>query len=350
MKHLKVASRILVTGGCGYIGSHTIVDLVENGYEVICADDLSQGSTQRLDGIEAITGVRVKNYAVNLADRTATETIFKENPDIAGIVHFAAFMSVPESVQQPLMYFGNNLNSLINLLHCAQQYGIKNFVFSSSCSVYGQPDKLPVTELTPRKEAESPYARTKQMGEDIIRDFIVANPSHNASLLRYFNPIGAHPSGQLGEYATFKPNNLAPLITDTALGKRESLNVYGNDYPTRDGTCVRDYIHVSDIGHAHTLAVKRLLEGKAEEPAEVFNRGSGEGSTVVEVINAFEQSTGVKLKWQFAPRRPGDVVAVYADRTKATQKLGWTPRYSLNDMMQTAWKWALHLSNELGGR
>lgn len=343
-------AKILVTGGCGYIGSHTIVDLVEHGYEVVCADNLSHGSTQRLDGIEAITGKRVQNYAIDLADREATSVIFEENPEIAGIIHFAAFMSVPESVQEPLKYFHNNLNSLINVLHYAQQFGVKHFVFSSSCSVYGQPDSLPVTELTPRKEAESPYARTKQMGEDIITDFITANPQYQAALLRYFNPIGAHPSGQLGEYATFKPNNLAPLITDTALGKRESLNVYGNDYPTKDGSCVRDYIHVSDIGHAHTLAIKRLLEGHANEAVEVFNLGSGEGSTVVEVIEAFEQSTEVKLHWQFAPRRPGDVVAVYADRAKATNQLGWTPQYSLQDMMRTAWAWALRLNNELGGR
>lgn len=209
-------SKILVTGGCGYIGSHTIVDLLQHGYEVISADNLSRSNTQRLDGIEAITGIRVKNYAVNLADKVATEIIFKENPDFTGIIHFAAFMSVPESVQQPLMYFENNLNSLINVLHYAKEYQIANFVFSSSCSVYGQPELLPVTELTPRQEAESPYARTKQIGEDIIRDFVVGHPAHKASLLRYFNPIGAHPSGQLGEYATFKPNNLAPLITDTA--------------------------------------------------------------------------------------------------------------------------------------
>jgi len=343
-------AKILVTGGCGYIGSHTIVDLVEHGYEVVCADNLSHGSTQRLDGIEAITGKRVKNYAIDLADRDATSVIFEENPDIAGIIHFAAFMSVPESVQEPLKYFHNNLNSLINVLHYAQQYRVKHFVFSSSCSVYGQPDKLPVTELTPRKEAESPYARTKQIGEDVITDFVTANPQHQATLLRYFNPIGAHPSAQLGEYATFKPNNLAPLITDTALGKRESLNVYGNDYPTRDGSCVRDYIHVSDIGHAHTLAIQRLLTGNATAAIEIFNLGSGEGSTVVEVIEAFEQSTGVKLPWQFAPRRPGDVVAVYADRTKATSQLGWAPQYTLHDMMRTAWAWAQRLNNELGGR
>lgn len=341
---------ILVTGGCGYIGSHTIVDLIEHGYEVICADNLSYGSTQRLDGIEAITGVRVKNYAIDLADRNATEVIFKENPGIAGIVHFAAFMSVPESVQQPLRYYNNNLNSLINVLHYAREYGVPNFVFSSSCSVYGQPDALPVTELTPRKEAESPYARTKQIGEDIIRDFVKANPTHKATLLRYFNPIGAHPSAQLGEYATFKPNNLAPLITDAALGKRDSLKVFGNQYPTRDGTCVRDYIHVSDIAHAHTLAIKHLLEGKPKDAVEVFNLGSGEGSTVLEVINAFEAATGVKLNWEFAPPRPGDVVAVYADKTKAQQVLGWQPKFTLNEMMETAWKWALYLSNTLGGR
>ncbi len=343
-------AKILVTGGCGYIGSHTIVDLIENGYEVVCADDLSRASTQRLDGIEAITGIKVQNYAINLAHKQSTEIIFKDHPDLAGIIHFAAFMSVPESVQLPLMYFENNLNSLVNVLHYAQVYGVPNFVFSSSCSVYGQPEVLPVTELTPRKEAESPYARTKQMGEDIIRDFATAYPTQRATLLRYFNPIGAHPSAQLGEYATFKPNNLAPLITDTALGKRSTLMVYGNDYPTRDGTCVRDYIHVCDIAHAHTLAIKHLLADNAIEPVEVFNLGSGEGSTVVEVITAFEESTGVKLPWQYAPRRPGDVVAVYADRTKATQILGWQPQYSLKEMMQTAWKWALHLSNTLGGR
>ncbi len=343
-------AKILVTGGCGYIGSHTIVDLIEHGYEVICADNLSYGSTQRLDGIEAITGIRVSNYAINLADKLATETIFKENADIVGIVHFAAFMSVPESVEQPLRYFENNLNSLINVLHWAQIYRVPNFVFSSSCSVYGQPDALPVTELTPRKEAESPYARTKQIGEDIIRDFVKAHPAHQATLLRYFNPIGAHPSAQLGEYATFKPNNLAPLITDTALGKRDSLKVFGNEYPTRDGTCVRDYIHVSDIAHAHTLAIKHLLEGNASTPVEVFNLGSGEGSTVLEVLNAFETATGVKLNWHFAPPRPGDVIAVYADRTKATNELGWEPKYTLKDMMQSAWQWAQHLNNHLGGR
>lgn len=343
-------AKILVTGGCGYIGSHTIVDLIEHGYEVICADNLSYGSTQRLEGIEAITGVRVKNYAVDLADRQATEVVFKENPAIGGIVHFAAFMSVPESVEQPLRYYHNNLNSLINVLHYAQQYGVPHFVFSSSCSVYGQPDALPVTEHTPRKEAESPYARTKQIGEDIIRDFVKAYPTHKATLLRYFNPIGAHPSAQLGEYATFKPNNLAPLITDTALGKRDCLKVFGNQYPTRDGTCVRDYIHVCDIANAHTLAIKYLLGGQAKESVEVFNLGSGEGSTVLEVINAFEATTGVKLNWEFAPPRPGDVVAVYADRSKAQLVLGWLPKFSLNQMMETAWKWAKHLNNTLGGR
>ncbi len=343
-------AKILVTGGCGYIGSHTIVDLIAHGYEVICADNLSYGSTQRLDGIEAITGKKVKNYPINLADKRATEVIFNEHPDLAGIIHFAAFMSVPESVEQPLRYFENNLNSLINVLHFAQVHGIHNFVFSSSCSVYGQPDVLPVTEVTPRKEAESPYARTKQIGEDIIQDFAKAYPQHRAALLRYFNPIGAHPSGQLGEYATFKPNNLAPLITDTALGKRNSLKVFGNQYPTRDGTCVRDYIHVCDIAHAHTLALKHLLEAKNSPAVEVFNLGSGTGATVLEVLTAFETATGVKLNWEYAPPRPGDVVAVYADRTKATQQLGWEPKYSLSEMMNTAWQWALHLNNNLGGR
>lgn len=338
-------AKILVTGGCGYIGGHTIVDLIENGFEVISVDDLSKGSVRMNRGIEKIVGKPVKNYKVNLCDRGDTETIFIENPDIVGIVHFAAYKSVPESVEEPLKYFSNNLQSLINILYCAETYNVNNFVFSSSCSVYGNPDKLPVDEKAPMKEPESPYARTKQMGEAICRDFARKQLDFNVTLLRYFNPVGAHPSAMIGELQE-KPENLVPVITQTAIGKRPEMQVFGTDYDTRDGSCVRDYIHVMDIANAHTKALQYLLEERNESRCEVFNLGSGEGVTVLELINAFEKVSGEKLNYKLGDRRPGDVIAVYADNCKARALLDWDIRYGLEEMMDTAWRWELTIKRE----
>jgi UDP-glucose 4-epimerase len=334
--------KILVTGGSGYIGSHTIVDLVENGYEVISVDNNSRSSPRMLEGVEKITGKKVKNYKVDLCNFDDTFAIFQENEDITAIIHFAAFKAVGESVEQPLMYFENNLVSLINLLKCVQEFDIPYFVFSSSCTVYGNPDTIPVTELTPPKPAESPYGYTKQMGEQIINEFSKANATQ-CVLLRYFNPVGAHPSAQIGELPIGKPANLVPAITQTAIGKLPQMMVYGNDYPTRDGSCIRDYIHVCDIAHAHTLAVDLLVEEKSRKRCEVFNLGSGNGVTVLEAINAFERVSGVKLNYTIAPRRPGDVVAIYANNEYARTTLGWSTKYNLDDMMTTAWKWEQRL-------
>jgi UDP-glucose 4-epimerase len=331
-------SKILVTGGCGYIGSHTIVDLVENGYDVISVDNNTRSSARMLEGIEKITGKKIKNYKVDLCNFDDTFAIFQENDDIAGIIHFAAFKSVGESVEQPLRYFENNLISLINLLKCVQEFEIPYFVFSSSCTVYGNPETIPVTETTPPKPAESPYGYTKQMGEQIINEFSKANAA-KCVLLRYFNPAGAHPTTLIGELPIGKPANLVPAITQTAIGKIPLMQVHGDDYPTRDGSCVRDYIHVSDIAHAHTLAVKFLLEGKGKARCEVFNLGSGNGVTVLEAIKSFEKVSGVSLNYVIGPRRPGDVVAIYANNDYARTTLGWETKYSLDEMMSSAWKW-----------
>ena len=342
-------SKILVTGGCGYIGGHTIVDLIENGFEVISIDDLSKGSLRMNEGIKEIVGHTVKNYKVNLCNLEDTEAVFAENQDIVGIIHFAAFKSVPESVQQPLMYFRNNINSLVNLLQCAKENKIEHFVFSSSCSVYGNPDKLPVDEKAKLVEPESPYARTKQMGEAICHDFSKANPGFNVTLLRYFNPVGAHPSGIIGELQE-KPENLVPVITQTAIGKKPEMQVFGTDYDTRDGSCVRDYIHVMDIANAHTKALQYTLEERNSEACEVFNLGSGNGVSVLELINAFEKVSGEKLNYKLGPRRPGDVVAVYADNCKARACLDWDTKYDLEQMMDTAWRWELALKKETAQR
>ena len=330
--------KILVTGGTGYIGSHTVVDLIENGFEVVSADNYHNSKASVLDGIEAVTGLRVVNHTVNLADAAATAKLFAANK-FHGAIHFAAYKAVGESVDKPLEYFRNNLNSLLNVIDGLQQQGSSNLVFSSSCSVYGNADELPVTESTPRKEAESPYARTKQMGEDMLYDYCAAHPDFSAILLRYFNPAGAHPSGKLGEDAANKASNLVPVITEVGAGKRDKMTVFGDDYPTRDGSCVRDYIHVADLAHAHTLALEYLLAGKGSENPALFNLGIGEGLTVLEVINAFERVAEQPLNYEIGPRRPGDVVAVYADRSKATRELGWEPRYDVNDIMRTAWAW-----------
>jgi UDP-glucose 4-epimerase len=329
---------ILVTGGCGYIGAHTIVDLIENGFDVISVDNNSRSNPAILEGVERITGKKVKNYRVDLCNFDDTFAIFQENETIEGIIHFAAYKAVGESVTRPLMYFENNINSLINVLKCVQEFDIPFFVFSSSCTVYGNPDEIPVTEKTPPRPAESPYGYTKQMGEQIINEF-AKSAGMRCILLRYFNPAGAHPSIHIGEMPVGRPQNLVPAITQTAIGKLPKMTVFGNDYATRDGSCIRDYIHVSDIAHAHTLALQYLQQQKSQAACEVFNLGTGNGVTVLEAIQSFEKVSGVSLNYEIGPRRPGDVVAIYANNDLAKQRLGWQPRFSLDEMMLTAWKW-----------
>jgi UDP-glucose 4-epimerase len=335
-------AKILVTGGCGYIGSHTIVDLVENGFDVISVDNISRSNPRIFEGIERITGEKIKNYKVDLCNFDDTFAIFQENEDIQGIIHFAAYKMVSESVEKPLMYFENNLNSLINLLKCVQEFSIPYFVFSSSCTVYGNPNEIPVTETTPPKPAESPYGYTKQMGEQIINEFAKSAGTH-CILLRYFNPAGAHPSIMIGEMPIGRPQNLIPAITQTAIGKQDKMYVFGNDYDTRDGSCIRDFIHVCDIAHAHTLALEYLQNQKSAALCEVFNLGTGNGLTVLEAIHSFERISGMKLNYEIGPRRTGDVIAIYANNDLAKTKLGWRPNYSLDDMMQTAWEWEQRL-------
>lgn len=335
----------MVTGGCGFIGSHTIVDLLENGYDVISIDDNSRSSAFSINGIEKITGKKVKNYKVDLKNFDETQAVFQENTDIAGVIHFAAYKAVGESVAAPLLYFENNLFSLINLLKCVEEFSIPHFVFSSSCTVYGNPDSIPVTEAFPIKKAESPYGATKQMGEEMLTDF-TKNGACDAILLRYFNPVGAHPSAILGELPIGKPQNLVPAITQTAIGKLPKMKVFGNDYDTRDGSCIRDYIHVCDIAHAHTLAIQYLENAKNEGPCDIFNLGTGLGVTVLEAIQTFEEVSGVKLNYEIAPRRSGDVIAIYANNDKAVNKLGWNIKYGIKEMMKTAWDWELKLKAE----
>lgn len=333
--------KVLVTGGCGYIGSHTIVDLLNNGFEVISIDNLSNSDETPLAGIRDITGKQVQNYVVDLCDLPTTREVFEKNKGLAGIIHFAALKSVEESVFEPLRYFHNNLESLVNVLSCAHEFKVPNVIFSSSCSVYGNADELPVTEATPFKEAESPYARTKQMGEKIIEDFTKNIAGVKAILLRYFNPAGAHESALIGESPRNKATNLVPVITETAIGKRPSMTVFGHDYNTRDGSCVRDYIHVMDLANAHTKCLQYLLAGKGPAACEIFNVGLGEGATVLEAVHAFEQETGVRLNYNLGPRRAGDVVAVYSDVQKAKQLLGWQPKRRIEEIMKTAWAWEM---------
>lgn len=338
-------AKILVTGGTGFIGSHTIVDLIENGFEVISIDNFSRSTTIALAGIEKITGKSIKNYTVDLKNFDETQAVFQENPDIDGIIHFAAYKAVGESVEEPLRYYENNMFGLINLLKCVQEFSIPNFVFSSSCTVYGNPDIIPVTESSPIKPAESPYGATKQMGEVVIKDFTKA-VNTKTILLRYFNPVGAHPSCLIGELPVGRPQNLVPAITQTAIGKLPKMWVHGSDYPTKDGSCVRDYIHVSDIAHAHTLAIQYLMAGKNETNCDVFNLGTGDGVSVLEAINTFEAVSNVKLNYEIGPRRAGDVVAIYANNDAAVNKLGWKIKYGIKDMMETAWKWELKMKQE----
>lgn len=335
-------AKILVTGGSGYIGSHTLVDLIENDYEVISVDNNSRSNARILEGVERITGQKIKNYKVDLCNFDDTFAIFQENTDIDGIIHFAAYKAVGESVLQPLMYFENNLTSLINLLKCVQEFKIQFFVFSSSCTIYGNPDHIPVTENTPPKPAESPYGYTKQMSEQIISEISKISLTQYI-LLRYFNPVGAHPSAMIGEIPFGPPQNLVPAITQTAIGKLPKMYLHGNDYSTRDGSCVRDYIHICDIAHAHTLAIKYLQKGQNTLPCEVFNLGTGNGVTVLEAIKAFEKISGVKLNYEIGPRRPGDVIAIYANNDLAKLVLEWEPEYSLEEMMASAWAWEQRL-------
>ena len=336
---------ILVTGGCGFIGSHTIVDLIENGFDVISIDDNSRSTDIALIGIEKITGKKIKNYKVDLKSFDDTRAVFQENESITGIIHFAAYKAVGESVDQPISYYENNLFGLINLLKCVTEFSIPYFVFSSSCTVYGSPDTIPVTEKSPTQEAESPYGATKQMGERIIKDFtnVVAT---KGILLRYFNPVGSHPSNHIGELPLGKPMNLVPVITQTAIGKLPKMFVHGIDYETRDGSCLRDYIHVCDIAHAHTLAIEYLIKNKNKNSCDIFNLGTGNGVTVLEAIKTFEAVSGVKLNYETGPRRAGDIMAIYANNEFAVNELGWEIKYDLTAMMKTAWDWELKLKKE----
>ncbi|MGN8035097.1 UDP-glucose 4-epimerase GalE [Chitinophaga sp. 22321] len=338
--------KVLVTGGCGYIGAHTIVDLINNGFDVVSVDSNIRSSTQLLDGIEKITGKKVRNYKVDLCNLEDTNAVFHENRDIVGVIHFAALKAVGESVTEPLMYFQNNLTSLINVLKCVKEYNVPNLVFSSSCSVYGNTKALPVVEETPLGEAQSPYARTKQIGEQIIEDYSRVNDTQSI-LLRYFNPVGAHPSALIGELPLGKPDNLVPVITQTAIGKIPKMTVFGTDYDTRDGSCVRDYIHVMDIANAHTKALQYLIEHRNQSNCEVFNLGTGNGVTVLEAIKAFEKISGIKLNYTTGPRREGDVISIYANNSKAKEKLHWSPEIGIEDSMRTAWQWEVSLRNKV---
>jgi UDP-glucose 4-epimerase len=315
---------------------------MEHGYEVISVDNNSRSNPTILKGVELITGRKVKNYKVDLCNFDDTFAIFQENEDIEGIIHFAAYKSVGESVENPLLYFENNITSLVNLLKCVQEFHIPHFVFSSSCTVYGNTAEMPVTESTAPRPAESPYGYTKQMSEQIINEFAKSSGTH-CILLRYFNPAGAHPSAVIGEMPMGRPQNLVPAITQTAIGRLPKLIVFGNDYPTRDGSCIRDFIHVGDLANAHTLSLKYLQAEKNNSHCEVFNLGTGTGVTVLEAINAFEKAASIKLNYEIGPRRPGDIVAIYANNDKAKDMLGWQPRFTLEDMMATAWKWEIRL-------
>ncbi|MDJ0364264.1 UDP-glucose 4-epimerase GalE [Hymenobacter sp. H14-R3] len=336
--------KILVTGGAGYIGSHTVVELAQAGYEPIIIDNFSNSKESVLGGLRAILGRDVPCHRIDCGDAEALRGVLKQEDNVQGVIHFAAFKAVGESVAEPLKYFQNNVGSLLTLLEVLPEFGIESLVFSSSCTVYGVPDALPVTEATPTKPASSPYGRTKQMCEDIVHD-LAAAPGNKlyTILLRYFNPIGAHESAKIGELPLGTPNNLVPFITQTAVGIREKLTIFGNDYDTVDGTNVRDYIHVVDLAQAHIAAVQRLLDRKATDTVETFNVGTGHGNSVLEVVQTFEQASGQKLNYVIGPRRPGDVPAIYADATKAAEVLGFKTSTSLFDSLASSWKWQLTL-------
>jgi UDP-glucose 4-epimerase len=331
--------KIIVTGGTGYIGSHTAVELITAGFDVVIIDNLHNSDITVLDGIHAITGITPKFYDYDLCDRTKLELVFAAEGKIDAIVHFAAYKAVGESVRKPLEYYRNNLVSLINILDMMECHNTPVMVFSSSCTVYGQPDELPVTEASPVRDAASPYGYTKQAGEIIIRDTMASRPSHRAVSLRYFNPIGAHPTAQIGELPHGVPENLVPFITQTAIGLRDELKVFGNDYDTPDGSCIRDYLHVVDLAKAHVMALQRILDGKNKANYEVFNLGMGKGISVLEAIKAFEKATGVSLKYSITGRRAGDIEKIWADPSLANRELHWKTGISIEEAMETAWRW-----------
>lgn len=334
-------ARILVTGGTGYIGSHTVVELMQKGYDVVIVDNLSNSNEHVLDGITAIVGKRPDFEKVDCNDKAAMDAVFAKYNDIVAAIHFAASKAVGESVEKPLMYYRNNIGSLITLLELMKAYGVQNIVFSSSCTVYGQPsaEHLPVDETAPIQPALSPYGNTKQINEEIIRDEAHADNNLHAILLRYFNPIGAHPSALIGELPNGVPNNLLPFVTQTAAGLRKELKVFGNDYNTPDGSCIRDYIYVVDLAKAHVKAVERMLEKKANENVEVFNLGTGRGLSVLEIVNTFMQVTGVKIPYQIVGRREGDIEQVWANPEKANKVLGWKAETPVGDVLLSAWNW-----------
>lgn len=338
---------ILVTGGTGFIGSHTTVELIEAGYKVVIVDDLSNSKIEVLDGIEKITGVRPAFEKVDLRDKNAAEAVFAKYPEIEGIIHFAASKAVGESVQKPLLYYRNNIVSLVNLLELMPKYNVKGIIFSSSCTVYGQPklENLPVKEDCPHQKATSPYGNTKEINEQIITDYIHSGANIKSIVLRYFNPIGAHPSAEIGELPNGVPNNLIPYVTQTAMGIRQQLTIFGNDYNTPDGTCIRDYIYVVDLAKAHVAAMARVLD-QDTEPLEFFNIGTGKGNSTLEIVTTFEKATGVKLNWKFGPRREGDIEEIYGNVEKANKVLGWKAEADLDDVLRSAWKWQQKLRED----
>ncbi|WP_321307291.1 UDP-glucose 4-epimerase GalE [Marinifilum fragile] len=337
--------QILVTGGTGFIGSHTVVELQNSGYDVVIVDNLSNSKIEVLDQIEEITGIRPSFEQFDLTDKQKVKAFFEQYTKLEAIIHFAASKAVGESVEKPLMYYHNNLNSLMNIMECMNEFNVNNLVFSSSCTVYGQPDKLPVTEQTPRKEAESPYGNTKSICEDIIRDTVHANPGLKGIALRYFNPIGAHETAKIGELPLGVPNNLIPFLTQTVAGIRPELSVFGNDYDTPDGSAIRDYIHVVDLAKAHVVAIERLLENKNQNGYEYFNVGTGNGVSVLEIIESFERATGEKVPHKIVERRAGDIEKIYADTTYANNELGWKAESTLDETLLSAWKWQVNIPN-----
>ena len=331
--------RILVTGGLGYIGSHSVVELQQSGYDVVIVDNLSNSRRDVIDNIEAVTSVRPAFEEVDCTDMAAMQAVFDKYEGIQAIIHFAASKAVGESVQKPLLYYRNNIVSMLNLLELMPRYGVKGLVFSSSCTVYGEPDVLPVTEDAPIKPATSPYGNTKQINEEIIRDFVKVTEGVSAIMLRYFNPIGAHPSALLGELPNGVPQNLVPYITQTAIGIRKELSVFGDDYDTPDGSCIRDYINVVDLAKAHVVAIDRILAGKQDERVEVFNIGTGRGLSVLELVDLFQKATGVKLNYKIVWRREGDIEKVWADPRKANEVLGWKATTPVDETLLSAWRW-----------
>ncbi len=340
-KKNKMKETILVTGGTGFIGSHTTVELIQNGYNVVIVDNLSNSNASVVDGIEKITGVRPEFEKVDCCDYAAMENVFEKHKGISGIIHFAASKAVGESVQKPLLYYRNNINSLINLLELMPKYGVKGIIFSSSCTVYGQPsaENLPVTEEAPMQKALSPYGNTKQVNEEIIQDYIHSGAPIKSIILRYFNPIGSHPSALIGELPNGVPMNLIPFVTQTAIGIRKELKIFGNDYNTPDGTCIRDYIDIMDLAKAHVKAMERILNENGTDPVEVFNIGTGKGLSTLQIVEGFEKATGVKLNWHYAPRREGDIEKVWANPHKANTVLGWKASVDIEDTLRSAWKW-----------